>query len=182
MTEDLDSFLFSVIIFSRKIRRADPIRSAVIMATSSSPEHLDETSATHHHMVASRRSSNGTSGEDIDESSLTRHETRHDADDLAKLKISDADGDITANKIIEQQRQQQQQFKKSPNAVLNKRVAEYATKACNKAVANSKILKKESLDNDKGAEDCNNDDVAMVKFRELKIGKFLGNGSFSDVQ
>jgi hypothetical protein len=155
------------------------------MATSSSAEHLDETSATHHHMVASRRSSNGTSGEDIDESSLTRHETRHDADDdLAKLKISDADGDTTANKISEQQRQQQQQFKKkSATALLNKRVAEYATKAYNKAVANSKILKKESLDNSNlGGEDCNNDDVAMVKFHELKIGKFLGNGSFSDVQ
>jgi hypothetical protein len=153
------------------------------MATSSSAEHLDETSATHHHMVASRRSSNGTSGEDIDESSLTRHETRHDADDdLAKLKISDADGDTTANKISEQQRQQQQQFKKSATALLNKRVAEYATKAYNKAVANSKILKKESLDNNSEAEDCNNDDVAMVKFHELKIGKFLGNGSFSDVQ
>jgi hypothetical protein len=149
--------------------------------TSSSAEHLDETSATHHHMVASRQSTNGTSGEDIDESSITRHETRHDDDDddltFAKLKISDADGDTTANKISEQQ------FKKSATAILNEKVAESATKAYNKAVANSKILKKESLDNfNLGGEDCNNDDVAMVKFHELKVGKFLGNGSFSDVQ
>jgi len=146
------------------------------MATSSS-EHLDETSATHHHLVASRRSStDGTSGEAIDESSLTHHETRHDADDddFDKLKISD-DGD-TANKISEQQ-QRQQKFQKSATAVLNERVAAYATRAYNKAVANSKILKKESLDSEA---DCN--DVAMVKFHELKVGKFLGNGSFSDVQ
>jgi len=146
------------------------------MATSSS-EHLDETSATHHHLVASRRSTNGTSGEDVDESSLTRHETRHDADDddFAKLKISD-DGD-TANKIIGEQQQQQQKHQKSANTILNEHVAAYATKAYNKAVANSKILKKDTdllLDTD--------DDVAMVKFHELKVGKFLGNGSFSDVQ
>lgn len=130
------------------------------MATTSSIEHLDETSATHHyHIDASRRSTNGTSGEDIDESSLTRHETRHDADDdnFAKLKISD---DVH-----------------TATAVLNERVAAYATKAYNKAVANSKILKKDSLDLEA---DCN--DVAMVKFHELKVGKFLGNGSFSDVQ
>ena len=133
------------------------------MATSSS-EHLDETSATHHHLVASRRSTNGTSGEDVDESSLTRHETRHDAsgDDFAELKIGD-DGD------------DQQKLQKSANAILNERVAAYATRAYKKAVANSKILKKDTDDDD-------GNDVAMVKFHELKVGKFLGNGSFSDVQ
>ena len=133
------------------------------MATSSS-EHLDETSATYHHLVASRRGTNGTSGEDVDESSSTRHETRHDADgdDFAELKIGD-DGD------------DQQKLQKSANAILNERVAAYATRAYKKAVANSKILKKDTDDDD-------GNDVAMVKFHELKVGKFLGNGSFSDVQ
>lgn len=128
-------------------------------------------------MAATSSSASRRSSEDIDESSLTHHETHHDdGDDFVNLKISDY-GD-TANNLVGGEQQQQQQFQKSANTILNERVAAYATKTYEKAVVNSKILRKDTdllLD-----ADCN--DVAMVKFHELKVGKFLGNGSFSDVQ
>ena len=54
---------------------------------------------------------------------------------------------------------------------LHRKVAEISSKAYKKASQESNVLSMAKLDS-----------IALVKFEEIEIGKFLGKGSFSNVQ
>ena len=112
--------------------------------------------------MAPKIMSSGKEDESLDETSRTLHEPRKtttNGDDYTGVvaektaQVIPASGDLSAS------------------LKLDKRVAEIALKAYHRASEDSSVLSRASLN-----------DIAVVRFDELEIGKFLGKGSFSDVQ
>lgn len=142
---------------------------------SSSPPNgdvIDHTGSTHHtpaHLLPM--------GEDsvMDETGTTRHEPLDLKDDEKAAEDLDVEptatedtvksagkgGDVTSSQMSQQEMQAQR---------LHRKVAEIAAKAYRRASEQSNVLSKAKLA-----------DIALVKFEELEIGKFLGKGSFSNV-
>eukprot|EP00581_Thalassiosira_minuscula_P009927 CAMPEP_0183708554 /NCGR_PEP_ID=MMETSP0737-20130205/4832_1 /TAXON_ID=385413 /ORGANISM="Thalassiosira miniscula, Strain CCMP1093" /LENGTH=515 /DNA_ID=CAMNT_0025936447 /DNA_START=214 /DNA_END=1761 /DNA_ORIENTATION=- len=125
------------------------------MAPKESPgESVDSTSATHHAPVIANEML-GTikeNDEDMDETSTTHHEP---------LLAKEVEAEFAAAVPTEQ------------NAIdlrLQKKVAEIAAKTYNRASNKSNVLSRTKLA-----------DIALVKFEEFQVGKFLGKGSFSNV-
>ena len=131
-------------------------------------EDLDETSATHHEPCTAVVPSTTNGGDNVDDlSSNNSGSGMHDNDD------NDLEAAVAAVRRASEKSDTNVRDSdgRSASIVMNQRVAAYAMMTYQRAASKSSILKAAHLN-----------DVAMVKFEELELGKFLGNGSFSDVQ
>ena len=121
-------------------------------------ETADSTGTTHHN----NKPLHTTKEESVDETSTTRHEPTVLADESIEEEAAVA---------MAESEQEGGGAEYDISLRLHRKVAEIAAKAYTRASDQSNVLSRARLA-----------DVALVKFDEIEIGKFLGKGSFSNVQ
>lgn len=122
------------------------------MSPSKTDESHDEASTTHHKLNR-KIATIAEEGSILDETGTTRHEP---------LLVQEEEME---DDVVEEALKQH-----DVSSRLNRKVAEIAAKAYRRASEQSNVLSRAKLA-----------DIALVKFDELEIGKFLGKGSFSNV-
>ena len=123
-------------------------------------ETADEASTTHHNPLHAIKE------EEMDETSTTRHEPLFvQEEEAAEKEEADAAAATVKHDAAKGSPEHDVSLK------LHRKVAEIAAKAYRRASEQSNVLSRAKLA-----------DIAMVKIEELEIGKFLGKGSFSNVQ
>ena len=131
------------------------------MSPNDSP--VDDTVSSSHHQA--RLSTIGEE-DSMDETSRTVHEPLEMKDE----KVEDLPAEEAPPTPPTKASDQKETGKEDMSLRLHRKVAEIAAKAYRRASEQSNVLSQAKLA-----------DVALVKFEELEIGKFLGKGSFSDV-
>lgn len=106
----------------------------------------------------------------MDETATTRHEPLNIKEEEYNIETDEDDDNKAATKE-DGTNSEIEDAKKDPQYKLHRKVAEIAAKAYRRASEQSNVLSRTKLDN-----------IALVKFDEIQIGKFLGKGSFSNVQ
>ncbi len=130
-------------------------------------ESADEASTTHHNPLSTIKED-----ESLDETGTTRHEAQLVKEEKIEEEAAAA---LAEEKKARESRGDENSGSKGGgpdiSLRLHRKVAEIAAKAYRRASEQSNVLSRAKLA-----------DIALIKFDEIEVGKFLGKGSFSNVQ
>eukprot|EP00571_Detonula_confervacea_P011975 CAMPEP_0172306786 /NCGR_PEP_ID=MMETSP1058-20130122/7784_1 /TAXON_ID=83371 /ORGANISM="Detonula confervacea, Strain CCMP 353" /LENGTH=526 /DNA_ID=CAMNT_0013018779 /DNA_START=12 /DNA_END=1592 /DNA_ORIENTATION=+ len=142
-----------------------PFKAAIDEESADDDEGYASASTTHHSPLLRT-----IKEESMDETSTTRHEPLSLVQDDDNMKEEEEAYAAARARVVVDKQHDTTGGAHDGTLRLNRKVAEIAAKAYRRASAQSNVLSRAKLA-----------DIALVRFDEMEIGKFLGKGSFSNV-